>query len=73
MKSNKRFIDKATTKEKAADRKQDLDPRVISLSEVPYELLPAFGPIEQAVILYCKVEAGKATMEELEKRYRKKR
>ncbi|MDD5614990.1 MAG: hypothetical protein PHH85_02175 [Candidatus Methanoperedens sp.] len=54
-----------------ANNKIGLDPRELSLSEVPDELLPAFGTIEQSVILLCKIAAGKITMEELEKKYRR--
>lgn len=52
-----------------ANHNHDLDPRELSLSEIPDELLPAFGAIERSVILLCKIAAGKITMEELEKKY----
>lgn len=46
----------------------DLNSKMLSLSNISLELLPAFGPIEQGIILFCKVETGKMTMEEVKKK-----
>lgn len=40
------------------------DPRVLSLSKVPDELLPAFSPIERSIILTCKIVTGERTLEQ---------
>lgn len=38
------------------------DPRMLSLSDVSDELLPAFSPVDRVVILTCKVLTGKKTL-----------
>lgn len=37
------------------------DPRMLSLSNIPDDLLPAFSPVDRAVILVCKIVTGKKT------------
>ena len=45
----------------------------LSLSQVPDDLIPSFGSIEQAVILTCKITTGKVTLEEALSAIRKTR
>lgn len=51
--------------------KSSTDEKMISLSNIPDDLLPAFSTVDRAVILVCKIVTGKKTeaqvMEMIEK------